>query len=352
MSIQIRHVSKQFGNFRALNDLSLDIETGELVALLGPSGCGKTTLLRIIAGLDTPDTGKVLVQGEDTTDLAVQKRNVGFVFQHYALFRHMTVFDNVAFGLRVRPRSERSPEKEIRERVNRLLELVQIDWMGDRYPDQLSGGQRQRVALARALAVEPRVLLLDEPFGALDAKVRKDLRRWLRRLHDELNVTSVFVTHDQEEALEVADRVVVVNAGRIEQIGSPDEVYAHPANAFVYGFLGAANRFDGHVGDGAFHAPGLRHPLPGMPPGESARAIAFARPHDLEVAHHVPGAAGLSAQLVRRYSRGANVMLELQHDGADDPIEVELKREEADRMQLELGQTLLVRPSSLRVFPQ
>jgi sulfate transport system ATP-binding protein len=352
MSIQIRHVSKRFGNFLALNDLSLDIDTGELIALLGPSGCGKTTLLRIVAGLDTPDTGKVLVQGEDTTDLAVQKRNVGFVFQHYALFRHMTVFDNVAFGLRVRPRSERRPEKEIRERVNRLLALVQIDWMGDRYPDQLSGGQRQRVALARALAVEPRVLLLDEPFGALDAKVRKDLRRWLRRLHDELNVTTVFVTHDQEEALEVADRVVVVNGGRIEQIGSPDEVYAHPANAFVYGFLGTANRFDGHVRGGAFHAPGLRHPLPGMMSDQETRAIAFARPHDLEVEHHMPGASGLSAQLVRRYARGANVMLELKYDGAVNPIEVELKREEAERMQLQPGQTLLVRPGSLRVFPQ
>ena len=352
MSIQIRHVSKQFGSFRALNDLSLDIETGELIALLGPSGCGKTTLLRIIAGLDTPDTGKVLVQGEDTSGLAVQKRNVGFVFQHYALFRHMTVFDNVAFGLRVRPRSERSPEKEIRGRVNRLLELVQIDWMSDRYPEQLSGGQRQRVALARALAVEPRILLLDEPFGALDAKVRKDLRRWLRRLHDELNVTSVFVTHDQEEALEVADRVVVVNAGRIEQIGSPDEVYAHPANAFVYGFLGAANRFDGHVSGGVFHGPGLRHPLPGMAHDQTSRAIAFARPHDLEVERPIPGGAGVSAQLVRRYTRGANVVLELSHDGADAPIEVELKRAEADRMQLEPGQTLLVRPSSLRVFPQ
>jgi len=352
VSIQIRRVSKQFGSFRALHDLSLDIDTGELVALLGPSGCGKTTLLRIIAGLDAPDTGKVLVQGEDTTGLAVQKRNVGFVFQHYALFRHMTVFDNVAFGLRVRPRSERRPEKEIRERVNHLLALVQIDWMSDRYPEQLSGGQRQRVALARALAVEPRVLLLDEPFGALDAKVRKDLRRWLRRLHDELNVTSVFVTHDQEEALEVADRVVVVNAGRIEQIGSPDEVYAHPANAFVYGFLGTANRFDGHVDGGAFHAPGLRHPLPGRAPAESAPAIAFVRPHDLEVGHHMPGVAGLSAQLVRRYSRGANVMLELEYDGADYPIEVELRRDEADRMQLEPGQMLLLRPSTLRVFPQ
>jgi sulfate transport system ATP-binding protein len=352
MSIQIRHVSKRFGHFRALNDLSLEIETGELIALLGPSGCGKTTLLRIIAGLDTPDTGNVLVQGEDTTGLAVQKRNIGFVFQHYALFRHMTVFDNVAFGLRVRPRSERPPAKEVRERVNRLLALVQIDWMSDRYPDQLSGGQRQRVALARALAVEPRVLLLDEPFGALDAKVRKDLRRWLRRLHDELSVTSVFVTHDQEEALEVADRVVVVNAGRVEQIGSPDEVYAHPASAFVYSFLGAANRFDGHVSGRAFHAAGLRHPMSGMAPEEGSRAIAFARPHDLEVEHPIPGAAGLSAQLLRRYSRGGNVVLELEYDGADDPIEVEMKREEAARMQLEPGQTLLVRPSSLRVFRQ
>ncbi len=211
MSIEIRNIRKNFGSFSALNDVSLDIPSGELVALLGPSGCGKTTLLRIIAGLENPDSGNILFHGTDATDRQVQEREVGFVFQHYALFRHMTVFENVAFGLRVRPKSTRPSEAEIKRRVHELLELVQLDWLADRYPPQLSGGQRQRIALARALAVEPKVLLLDEPFGALDAKVRKELRRWLRRLHDELHITSIFVTHDQEEALEVADKVVVIN---------------------------------------------------------------------------------------------------------------------------------------------
>jgi len=350
VSIQIRNISKRFGSFRALNDISLDIATGELVALLGPSGCGKTSLLRIIAGLETPDTGSVLVQGEDATDMAVQQRRVGFVFQHYALFRHMTVFDNIAFGLRVRPRRERPSPDEISARVNRLLDLVQIGWMGNRYPHQLSGGQRQRVALARALAVEPRVLLLDEPFGALDAKVRKELRRWLRRLHDELNVTSVFVTHDQEEALEVADRVVVLNAGHIEQIGSSDEVYARPANAFVYGFLGSANRFEGRAHNGVFHAQGLRHALAEIPAETEAPAVAFARPHELEVDRYAPGGAGFAAQLVRRFTRGANVLLELERDGAAELIEVELPRHQADRLQFQPGEMLLVRPRALRVF--
>src|SRR5690606_18428948 len=214
-----------FGGFRALDDVSLRIDTGELVALLGPSGCGKTTLLRIIAGLETADSGRVLFGGEDTTRVDVRRRQVGFVFQHYALFRHMTVFENVAFGLRVRPRAQRPGEAQIREKVLSLLSLVQLDWLADRYPSQLSGGQRQRIALARALAVEPRVLLLDEPFGALDAKVRKELRRWLRKLHDELHITSIFVTHDQEEALEVADRVVLMDHGKVEQVGTPEEVY-------------------------------------------------------------------------------------------------------------------------------
>ena len=233
MSIQVHDIHKQFGAFTALDRVSLDFPSGELVALLGPSGCGKTTLLRVIAGLETADSGRVILEGEDASDTHVRERQVGFVFQHYALFRHMTVFENVAFGLRVKPRRERPNEAEIRRRVHRLLELVQLDWLADRYPAQLSGGQRQRIALARALAVEPRVLLLDEPFGALDAKVRKELRRWLRHLHDELHVTSIFVTHDQEEALEVADRVVLMNKGRVEQVGTPEEVYEHPATPFV-----------------------------------------------------------------------------------------------------------------------
>ena len=237
MSIEIRNISKNFGDFRALRDVSLHVDSGELVALLGPSGCGKTTLLRIIAGLETPDAGSIFFSGEDTTDVHVRERQVGFVFQHYALFRHMTVFENVAFGLRVRPRSPRPSEDQIKAKVHELLGLVQLDWLADRYPAQLSGGQRQRIALARALAVEPRVLLLDAPFGALDAKVRKELRRWLRRLHDEVHVTSVFVTHDQDEALEVADRVVVMNQGRIEQQGSAEDLIKRPSTDFVRTFM-------------------------------------------------------------------------------------------------------------------
>ena len=238
MSIAVRRVSKRFGTFAALDDVSLDVPNGELVALIGPSGSGKTTLLRIIAGLEAPDAGTILFDDEDATGQHVALRRVGFVFQHYALFRHMTVSENIAFGLRVRPRWLRPSEREIRQRVGELLNLVQLDWVADRYPSQLSGGQRQRIALARALAIEPRVLLLDEPFGALDAKVRKELRRWLRRLHDDLRITSVFVTHDQDEALEMADRVVVFNHGRIEQIGSPAQVRDEPATPFVREFLG------------------------------------------------------------------------------------------------------------------
>jgi sulfate transport system ATP-binding protein len=241
MSIEVRDIRKSFGSFVALDNVSLEFPGGELVALLGPSGCGKTTLLRIIAGLEAADSGTVLLEGEDASATHVRERQVGFVFQHYALFRHMSVFDNVAFGLRVKAKKFRPTEAEIHRRVTRLLELVQLGWLADRYPSQLSGGQRQRIALARALAVEPRVLLLDEPFGALDAKVRKELRQWLRRLHDELHITSIFVTHDQEEALEVADRIVLMNHGKVEQIGSPQQVIETPATSFVADFLDMAD---------------------------------------------------------------------------------------------------------------
>jgi sulfate transport system ATP-binding protein len=247
MGIEARGVSKRFGSFMALDDVSVQVATGELVALLGPSGSGKTTLLRIIAGLDIPDAGAVLLDGEDATARDARERSVGFVFQHYALFRHMTVFENVAFGLRVRPRAVRPSERDIRTRVRQLLELVQLDFLADRRPSELSGGQRQRVALARALAVEPRVLLLDEPFGALDARVRQELRNWLRRLHDDIQLTSVFVTHDQEEALELADRVALMNGGVIEQEGTPEEVVAQPATEFVRSFLGTVNICHGRI---------------------------------------------------------------------------------------------------------
>ena len=278
MSIEVRNLSKQFGTFAALRDVSLEVESGELLALLGPSGSGKTTLLRVIAGLEAADIGQVLFHGEDATNRDVRERQVGFVFQHYALFRNMTIFENVAFGLRVRPKKFRKAESEIRNRVHDLLKLVQLDWLADRYPHQLSGGQRQRVALARALAVEPKVLLLDEPFGALDAKVRKELRSWLRRLHDQMHITSVFVTHDQEEALEVADRVVVMNEGRIEQIGTPDEVYEHPANPFVYEFLGKVNLFHGRLHRGRARIGEIEVDAPEHVEAEELPAVAYVRP--------------------------------------------------------------------------
>src|ERR1035437_1898829 len=298
MSIEIRNVSKDFGTFHALSNVDLDIESGELVALLGPSGCGKTTLLRIIAGLETADRGNILVNGSDSTDKHVRKRNVGFVFQHYALFRHMSVFDNVAFGLRMKPRATRPTEASIKQKVHELLGLVQLDWLAERYPSQLSGGQAQRIALARALAVEPQVLLLDEPFGALDAKVRKELRRWLRRLHDDLHVTSIFVTHDQEEALEVADRVVLMNAGVVEQVGTPQQVWDHPASPFVYGFLGDVNLFHGRAHEGEMligdNQQGLRLATPEHQDVQDAKAFAYVRPHDLDVQRYVPGSSGAS----------------------------------------------------------
>ena len=261
MGITVRNLQKRFGDFVALDNVSLDFPPGELVALLGPSGCGKTTLLRVIAGLEYADGGQVVLQGQDVATVGAREREVGFVFQHYALFRHMTVFENVAFGLRVKPRKERPSEAVIREKVHELLKLVQLDWLAQRYPSELSGGQRQRIALARALAVEPKVLLLDEPFGALDAKVRKELRSWLRRLHDDLHISTIFVTHDQEEALEVADRIVVLNRGHVEQVGSPQDVYDHPQTSFVYEFLGAANRLHGKVDASGFVVDGAALPV-------------------------------------------------------------------------------------------
>ncbi len=361
MSIEIRNVSKQFGNFHALRDVSLDIASGELLALLGPSGCGKTTLLRIIAGLETADAGSILFSGEDTTDVHVRDRQVGFVFQHYALFRHMTVFENVAFGLRVKPRGQRPSEAQIRKKVHDLLKLVQLDWLADRFPSQLSGGQRQRIALARALAVEPKVLLLDEPFGALDAKVRKELRRWLRQLHDELHVTSIFVTHDQEEALEVADRVVLMNAGNIEQVGSPQEVWDHPASPFVYGFLGDVNLFHGRAHEGQVHlASGLRLASPEHAGAQNARASAYVRPHDLDVqrAGRTPPSDGLLAQLSRAVVVGPIARLELiphgDHQGSgenrDSIIEAQIPAQQYKEMGFREGETLVVTPRRARVF--
>jgi sulfate transport system ATP-binding protein len=356
MSIDIRNVSKHFGSFHALKGINLHIESGELVALLGPSGCGKTTLLRVIAGLETADQGQILFSGEDTTDVHVRDRNVGFVFQHYALFRHMTVFENVAFGLRVKPRGQRPSEAQIKQKVTDLLKLVQLDWLADRHPSQLSGGQRQRIALARALAVEPKVLLLDEPFGALDAKVRKELRRWLRRLHDELHVTSIFVTHDQEEALEVADRVVLMNSGQVEQVGTPQHVWDHPASPFVYGFLGDVNLFHGRAHEGQVHLDGWALPTPEHAQAQNAQALAYVRPHDLDVQPYAPGQPGIAAKLERALLIGPLARLELQPldapttPGHDPLIEAQLSAEHYASLGLKEGDTVLVAPKKARVF--
>ncbi len=348
MSIEVCGVSKSYGGFLAVNDVSLNVPSGELVALLGPSGSGKTSLLRIIAGLERPDRGQVLFEGADATVSPAHKRRVGFVFQHYALFRHMSVFENVAFGLRVRPRRERLPEEQIAERVNRLLALVQLDWLADRRPAQLSGGQRQRVALARALAVEPKVLLLDEPFGSLDAAVRTELRRWLRRLHDEIRVTSVFVTHDQEEALEVSDHVVVMNRGRVEQVGTPEQVFDAPATPFVMEFLGSVNVFHGRVEAGRAHIGPLSADYPGHSDGAPRLARGFARPHELEVGRGSTG-RGFWATLLRAMPAGAVIKLEFE-DAEGRLILVDTSRDAFARLGASVGERLYLTAREFRVF--
>lgn len=352
MSIEVRNITKTFGRFAALHDISLTVPSGKLVALLGPSGCGKTTLLRIISGLEQPDpgSGQILFHDEDVVDRSVGDRQVGFVFQHYALFRHMTVFDNVAFGLQVKPRRERRSNSEIRERVMELLRLIQLESQADRFPSQLSGGQRQRVALARALATEPKVLLLDEPFGALDAKVRMELRRWLRRLHDEIHVTSVFVTHDQEEALEVADQVVVMNQGRIEQVGTPAEVYESPANPFVYGFLGSVNLFHGRMDVGHAHFDGIRVDLPPARPAADRTVVGYVRPHDIEVSRTHNSGDETEAVVGHIFAAGGLPRLELERLDNRERVEVELTRERFRDLALQAGDRVFIRPRNMRVF--
>lgn len=393
MGIHLKNISKSFGDYNALDQVSLDIRTGELIALLGPSGSGKTTLLRIIVGLEKADSGEVLLDGEHSESKDVRNRNVGFVFQHYALFRHMTVFENVAFGLRVRPAQKRPTEIQIRRKVLSLLKLVHLEGLHNRYPNQLSGGQRQRVALARALAVEPQVLLLDEPFGALDAKVRKELRRWMRRLHDDMPITSVFVTHDQEEAMEVADRVVVMSNGRIEQVGAPDEVWNKPANAFVYDFLGNYNSFSarrdeggGVVLDGgetgALHTAMVnepqesaffrrypllntllkvvknspKHPLISIKKAQSRTNLKekpikiFARPHEMALTRIADGDRSMAATLLHVNPAGPLVKLELEREGGGDIVQVELPMEEWLSLNLQKGDKAYVRPRSFKVF--
>ncbi len=351
MSIEVRNISKTFGNYTALKSVSLRIDGGELIALLGPSGSGKTTLLRIIAGLERPDDSDaaVLFDDEDVTWREVGERQVGFVFQHYALFRHMTVFENVAFGLRVRPRSRRPSKAQIREKVRELLRLVQLESLEHRYPTQLSGGQRQRVALARALAVEPRILLLDEPFGALDAKVRQELRRWLRRLHEEIHVTTVFVTHDQEEALEVADRIVVMNEGKIEQIGTPDQVFHQPANEFVMKFLGQVNLFHGRVEGGRGIFGSLVLDSGGQELADARAARLLVRPHELDLLPSPNGRPSVKVKVTRIQAAGPVVRVELA-DERGQQLQAELTHAQRRELNLTVGDIVHVSPRDARIF--
>jgi sulfate/thiosulfate transport system ATP-binding protein len=333
MAITVQDVSKQFGSFQAVDQVSLEIPSGALVALLGPSGSGKSTLLRLIAGLESPDRGRILLTGEDATDRSVQERNIGFVFQHYALFKHMTVRQNVAFGLTIR----KAPKAKTEQRVETLLELVQLAGLGDRYPSQLSGGQRQRVALARALAVEPKVLLLDEPFGALDAKVRKDLRVWLRRLHDEVHVTTVFVTHDQEEAMEVSDKIVVMNKGRVEQVGTPAEIYDHPASAFVMSFIGPVNVLPSS--SNIFQNNGF----------DSANPEMFLRPQDI-VVELQPNGSTVPARVKRIIHLGWEIQAELALDDGQEMM-AHITRDRFDELNLTAGQRIYIKPKEAKSFP-
>jgi sulfate transport system ATP-binding protein len=348
MSITVKDVSKRFGDFLALDHLDLEVPSGALLALLGPSGSGKTTLLRIIAGLEIADTGTVLYQDEDVTGSRVRDRNVGFVFQHYALFRHMTVFENIAFGLRVRHR----PKNEVKERVHELLRLIQLEGLERSLPSQLSGGQRQRVALARALAVQPKVLLLDEPFGALDAKVRLELRQWLRRLHEEIHVTSVFVTHDQEEAFEVADRVVIMNKGRIEQAGTPHEIFEQPANPFVMDFLGNVNVFHGRVQAGRAELGSLAIDYPEYSGKESRAATAFVRSHELDIQRVRNGRPALKANVININPARPVVKVRLHAEEFGVWLNVDLGWERFNELQLRIGETVYVAPRRMRVFVQ
>jgi len=327
MSIEVSNIVKTFGSFKALDGVSLSVETGELIALLGPSGSGKTTLLRIIAGLETADSGEILFYGEDARDKKIKDRQVGFVFQHYALFRHMTVFDNIAFGLRVKPKHIRPSEDKIKAKVNELLHLIQLDWVGSRYPSQLSGGQRQRIALARALAIEPKVLLLDEPFGSLDAQVRKELRQWLRRFHDDLHITSLFVTHDQEEALEVADRIVVMNKGKVEQVGTPQEVYHKPASVFVLNFLGNVNIFKSRMVDGKL-------------------ANLYIRPHQFDIARKPQGDNAIKANIKYLNPAGSSVKIDLLSESGN-PLQVEIPQQLFVQLQLVKGEDVFVCPKDI-----
>lgn len=346
MSITIQNVCKHFGEYQALTDINLDVGGGELVALLGPSGSGKTTLLRIIAGLETADQGMVRYQDLDMTHSRPQERQIGFVFQHYALFRHMSVFENIAFGMRIR----KAPKDHITKRVRELLHLVRLEGLERRYPAQLSGGQRQRVALARALAVEPRVLLLDEPFGALDAKVRAELRQWLRQLHDQMHITTIFVTHDQEEAFEVADKVVVMQAGKIEQCGTPQEVFDQPANAFVMDFLGNVNVFHGRMQSGKMHMQGFEMAFPEYAHDVAQNATAYVRPHEVDLDRVAPSGAAMQVKVLQVHPAGSVAKVRVQSEEFGMALNIELSLDRYSQLRPMAGEFLFASPRKIRVF--
>ena len=354
MSVEVKNITKKFGDFVALDRVSLKVESGELVALLGPSGSGKTSLLRVIAGLEFPDAAdaQVLFYGEDVTSIPASQRQAGFAFQHYALFRHLSVFENIAFGLRVRPKAMRPSEEKIRARVGDLLKLIQLEPLAKRFPSQLSGGQRQRVALARALAVEPRVLLLDEPFGALDAKVRKELRRWLRKLHDEIHITTLFVTHDQEEALEVADRVAILRDGRIEQIGTPEEIYDNPASPFVYDFLGNVNLFSGRVREGTVIIGETEFAVEETAGETDTDAVAFVRPHDIRIMREPNGQKTFPARILRCNAAGPMANLELERLDGGGNFAAQLSKEEFQQLQPKAGEQVFVELKNVKIFSE
>ncbi|HEY3760350.1 MAG TPA: sulfate ABC transporter ATP-binding protein [Verrucomicrobiae bacterium] len=354
MSVEVKNITKKFGDYVALEKVNLKVESGELVALLGPSGSGKTTLLRVIAGLEFPDPNgsQVLFYGQDVTKIPASERKAGFAFQHYALFRHLSVFENIAFGLRVRPKSTRPSESKIRERVSELLKLIQLEPFGKRFPAQLSGGQRQRVALARALAVEPKVLLLDEPFGALDAKVRRELRRWLRQLHQEIHITTLFVTHDQEEALEVADRVAILRDGKIEQIGTPEEIYDHPATPFVYDFLGNVNLFSGRVHEGEVKIGESKFNVPETAGETEADTVAFVRPHDIRITREANGHKTFPARVIHFNAAGPLANLELERMDGGGPFSAQLSKEEFSQLQPKVGEEVFVELKNVKIFSE
>lgn len=351
MGIVVQDINKNFGQFQALQNINFTIQQGELVALLGPSGCGKTTLLRILAGLEQTTDGQIYFDQQDVTQLSAKLRDIGFVFQNYALFNHMTVADNIAFGLKMKPRGVRADNHSINQRVKTLLALVQLDNYAKHYPNQLSGGQRQRVALARALATEPKILLLDEPFSALDAKVRKELRRWLRDFHHDINVTTIFVTHDQEEALEVADKIILMNGGKIEQIGTPQQVYKQPKTAFVAHFLGDVNQLHGHITHNCLHIGDFVQNMAEQGRWQDQEVIAYVRPHEIRVSKLV-SSNNMSGRIVRIHTAGPHVFMEISVTQQINSIDVSISNQQYELHQFKIGDTIYLQPSLINVFVQ